>query len=184
MFFSCCRPRSSNSKSTLSAMWWWTVPETKMLPGSASASSRAAILTPSPKISPPSAITSPRLMPIRMAMRCSLGKFWLCRTIASRRAAAERAASTTLPNSLSTRSPVCLKMLPSNCEISGTIIWVRQNRSPVKLPLSSREKSGLRPATRTAASRRLARPFASSDTTQSFGRPRNRNIPAPLGNYK
>jgi len=83
-----------------------------------------------------------------------------------------------------TRSPVCLKMLPSNWETSGTMISVKQNRSRAKLPLSSPGNSGLRPATRTAASRRLARPFVFSDTTQSFGRPRNRNIPAPLGNYK
>ena len=45
-----------------------------MLPGSASASSRAAILTPSPKMSPPSAMMSPRLIPMRMAMRCSFAK--------------------------------------------------------------------------------------------------------------
>ena len=40
-----------------------------MPPGSASASSRAAMLTPSPKMSSPSMTMSPRLMPTRYTMR-------------------------------------------------------------------------------------------------------------------
>ena len=48
-----------------------TVPEMQMPPGSASASSRAATLTPSPKMSSPSAMTSPTLTPMRNLMRRS-----------------------------------------------------------------------------------------------------------------
>src|ERR1700674_750832 len=46
-------------------MWSRTVRETQTPPGSASASRRAATLTPSPKMSSPSAMMSPRLMPMR-----------------------------------------------------------------------------------------------------------------------
>lgn len=50
----------------------WTTAETQISPGSATASNRAATLTPSPWMSPSSTITSPRLIPIRKTMRwCS-----------------------------------------------------------------------------------------------------------------
>ena len=57
----------------MSRMWSRTVPETQIPPGSASASRRAATLTPSPKMSSPSAITSPRLTPTRNLIFCPSG---------------------------------------------------------------------------------------------------------------
>ena len=48
-------------------------PLTQIPPGSASPSSRAATLTPSPKMSASSEMMSPRLIPIRNSMRRSAG---------------------------------------------------------------------------------------------------------------
>jgi len=48
--------------------------------------------------------------------------------------------------------------------ISGSMTSVRNARSPAKLSFSSPGNNRLRPATRIAASRRLTRPLASSDT--------------------
>jgi hypothetical protein len=47
--------------------------EMQMPPGSARASRRAVTLTPSPKMSSPSTMTSPRLMPIRKSISISGG---------------------------------------------------------------------------------------------------------------
>src|SRR5215468_6839467 len=66
MFLTCCSPISSKAKSSLSRIWSRTTRLTQIPPGSASASKRAAMFTPSPKMSYSSAITSPRLMPIRV----------------------------------------------------------------------------------------------------------------------
>src|SRR5262252_3806403 len=63
MFLTLCSPISSSKYGSLSRICSRTVRETQMPPGSASASKRAAILTPSPKMSPPSRMTSPRLIP-------------------------------------------------------------------------------------------------------------------------
>jgi len=63
-----------------------------MLPGSASASSRAAMLTPSPKTSPLSTMISPRLTPIRRG-DAPLGRqrlVLLCDRLAQTRGAARR----------------------------------------------------------------------------------------------
>jgi len=54
MFLTCCSPMSSNAKASLSRTWSRTTRLTQMPPGSAKVSSRAATLTPSPKMSPPS----------------------------------------------------------------------------------------------------------------------------------
>ena len=48
MFLTVCSPRSSNAMSTLPLVWSRTAPVTQMPPGSARASIRAAMLTPSP----------------------------------------------------------------------------------------------------------------------------------------
>jgi hypothetical protein len=74
---------------------------------------------------------------MRMAMRRSLGNIWFICATASRIAAAQRVASTTLSNSISTNSPVCLKMVPPNSGISGSMISVRKLLSPAKLSFSS-----------------------------------------------
>ena len=54
MFFSDFSPRSTNSASILPRTWSWAAPEISTPPGSQIASSRAAILTPSPRMSSPS----------------------------------------------------------------------------------------------------------------------------------
>ena len=70
-----------------------------------------------------------------------VGQRLVCFTIASRSAAAQRVASTTLSNSLSAISPACLKMFPSYSPISGWTISVRTPRSwaiPASSPGNSR----------------------------------------------
>src|SRR5438270_13348532 len=62
-------------------------------PGSASASSRDAMLTPSPKMSAPSAITSARLMPMRNRMRQSSGRSTSRSTMPRCTSTAQRTAS-------------------------------------------------------------------------------------------
>src|SRR6516165_7620530 len=61
MFLTHCSPTSSNGYGSLSLTWSRTTREMQMPPGFANVSSLAAILTPSPKMSSGSAITSPRL---------------------------------------------------------------------------------------------------------------------------
>ena len=73
MFLTCCSPRSSNAKASLSRTWSRTTRLTQMPPGSARVSRRAAMLTPSPKMSSPSMMMSPRLMPTRNSMRVAGG---------------------------------------------------------------------------------------------------------------
>ena len=69
MFFSVRSPVSSKAKSVLPANCFCTASAMQIPPGSASASSRAAMLTPSPSRSSPSTTTSPTLMPMRNTMR-------------------------------------------------------------------------------------------------------------------
>ena len=73
--------------------------------GSASDSSRAAMLTPSPKMSPSLTMTSPTLMPIRNSMRRSGGSLAFSCGSASCDFTAQSTAATTLPNSARTLSP-------------------------------------------------------------------------------
>src|SRR5689334_932377 len=68
-------------------------------PGSAKASRRAVMFTPSPKMSSPSAITSPRLIPTRNSIRFSVGTDVFRSAIPRCTCAAQRTASTTLANS-------------------------------------------------------------------------------------
>src|SRR6516164_5555680 len=70
MFLTCCSPRSSKAMSRRSRTCSCAAALRQIPPGSASASSRAAMLTPSPKMSPSSIMMSPTLMPMRNSMRC------------------------------------------------------------------------------------------------------------------
>src|SRR6516165_8556001 len=73
MFLTCCSPISSNEKASLSRTWSRTTRLTQIPPGSARASRRAAMLTPSPYISRPSLMMSPTLIPMRSSIRRSGG---------------------------------------------------------------------------------------------------------------
>src|SRR5260370_1465369 len=65
MFFSDFSPRSSNTNLVLPLTCSNTLLDRQTPPGSNSFSMRAATLTPSPKMSSPSIMMSPILMPIR-----------------------------------------------------------------------------------------------------------------------
>jgi hypothetical protein len=66
---------SSNAMSSLPRTCRYASSEIQIPPGSAIPSSRAAIFTPSPKMSSPSKMTSPRLIPMRNSMRRSSTAF-------------------------------------------------------------------------------------------------------------
>ena len=149
------------------ASWKWTsirlpmlsltIEETQMPPGSANGSSRAAMFTP------PSMITSPRLIPIRNTI---FG--W--RTISSDRLSAERCtemaqftASITLPNSTMAPSPISLTIRPLWAATAGSKIVCRCRLRAVSVPASSAPISREYPTTsaaRIAASLRLTRSWA------------------------
>src|SRR5215468_4294283 len=90
MFLSCCSPISRKAMSSLPVASSRTRAETQMPPGSAKPSSRAATLTPSPKMSPSSTTMSPTLIPTRKAMRFSAGTSVLRLAIARWISTAER----------------------------------------------------------------------------------------------
>src|SRR5262249_11620446 len=69
MLLTCCSPRSSKAMSRRSRTSSCAAALRQTPPGSASASSLAAMLTPSPKISPSSIMMSPSLLPLRNSMR-------------------------------------------------------------------------------------------------------------------
>src|SRR5215471_13923297 len=71
MFLTCCSPRSSKVTGNLSRTWSRTAREMHSPPGSHKLSSRAATLTPSPKMSPASLMMSPTLIPMRKVRRLS-----------------------------------------------------------------------------------------------------------------
>jgi hypothetical protein len=83
-----------------------------MPPGSAEPASRAATLTPSPKMSPSSTMTSPILMPMRNSMRWSGGRGALLAAKTACTSAEQRSASTMLANSTRSPSPVVLTIRP------------------------------------------------------------------------
>ena len=83
-------------------------------------SSRAATLTPSPKMSSPSTMMSPRWMPMRNSMRRSGGTPAFRSAIPRCTSTAQRTASTTLGNSTSSPSPVVLTMRPRCSAICGS----------------------------------------------------------------
>ena len=100
-------------------------------------SSRAAILTPSPRISSPSTPTSPRLIPTLNSIRRSWTRVVSRAAVARCTATAQRTASTTLANSTSMPSPVVLKIRPRCSAIAGSISSRRNARSRAKVPSSS-----------------------------------------------
>src|SRR6188472_323444 len=71
MFLTEYVPRSSNVKLSLSSTWSRTTRLAQIPPGSANVCKRAAMFTPSPKISSSSMMMSPTLMPIRKSRRRS-----------------------------------------------------------------------------------------------------------------
>jgi len=160
MFLSACSPRSSKTRSSLPAASSCTRAEAQIPPGSASASSRAAILTPSPNRSPSSSTSiSPWWMPTRYSTRLSLAIVALRSAIPACTSAAQRSASTTLPNSTSSPSPVVLTSLPLCAAIVRSISSARMAFSAWRVPPSSAPISREYPATsaaKIAARRRVA----------------------------
>ena len=112
MFFSVCSPVSSKVSSSRLPMLSLTEPETATPPGLAMLSIRAAMLTPSPKMSPSSMMMSQRLTPMRNSTRLSCGTSALRSRILCWMSAAQATALTTLGNSTSKPSPVSLTILP------------------------------------------------------------------------
>jgi hypothetical protein len=86
--------------------------ETQIPPGSAKPSSRAAMLTPSPKMSPFSTTMSPTLIPTRHSMRWETGTEAFRSAMPACTSVAQRTASTTLENSTSRPSPVVFTIRP------------------------------------------------------------------------
>src|SRR3984893_7966695 len=116
------------------------------------------MLTPSPKRSSPSTITSPRLMPMRNSMRLSAPTPAFRSGIACCTATAQRTASTTLANSTSMPSPVVLTTRPWCSAIFGSTSSRRTALRRSSVPSSSAPISREYPATsaaRIAARRRV-----------------------------
>ncbi len=103
-------------------MWSKAVFDMHIPPGSARASSLAAIFTPSPYILPPSSITSPRLIPMRNCILRATGSSVLRDSISFWTATAHWAASTTLANSARTLSPGESTIRPRCCSIRSAMI--------------------------------------------------------------
>ena len=112
MFFTACSPISAKASDSLSLIWSLAAREMHSPPGSQRASRRAAILTPSPKMSSPSMMISPTLMPMRKTMRLSSATPALRLTMPRWITTAHPTASTTLANSTSAPSPVVLTIRP------------------------------------------------------------------------
>jgi hypothetical protein len=121
-----------------------------MPPGLAKVSRRAATLTPSPKMSPSSTTISPTLMPMRNSMRLSAGTVAFRSAMPACISVAQRSASTTLPNSTSSPSPVVLTSRPLCAAIIGSISSPRMAFSLVRVPPSSAPISREYPATSAA----------------------------------
>src|SRR6516165_1546034 len=160
MFLTPCWPISAKPIGNFSPTCSRTEALTQISPGSASVWRRAATLTPSPKMSPSSWMTSPRLMPIRKRIRSGSGRLTLRSAIPCWTTTAQRTASTTEANSIRMPSPVVLKMRPPCWAISGSISsrrsLFRTARVPSSSALISREYSTTS-AQRIAASRRSTR---------------------------
>jgi len=158
MFLTCCSPISSKEKASLSRTWSRTTRLTQIPPGSANPSSRAATLTPSPKMSRPSLMISPRLIPMRSSMRRSGGTSVFRSAIARCTSTAQRTASTTLANSINRPSPVVLTMRPRCSLTLGSLSSRLSAFNAASVPSSSAPISLEYPATsaaRIAASRRV-----------------------------
>ena len=127
-----------------------------MPPFGAWASSRAAILTPSPNMSSPSMTMSPRLMPMRNSTGRSDARLRLL--IARWIATAHSTASTTLPNSTSAPSPIVFTMRPWRAATAGLNASIQIRRITAMVFVSPASIIRLYPATsatRIAARRRV-----------------------------
>ena len=120
-------------------------------PGLAIASSRAAILTPSPKMSWASTITSPILIPTRKRMRRSSASPSVRSKIRAWNCAPARTASTALENSANNPSPVVFTIRPPCSVIAGVTLSARRAVSLAWVASSSRFISLLYPATSAAS---------------------------------
>ncbi len=120
MFLTCCSPREVNPIGRREPIWSRTAPERQIPPGCASASSRAAMLTPSPNRFCPSTRTSPRWMPMRNRICWPAGRSSFSFSMASWTATAHSTASTGLAKSATKLSPAVLKIRPR---------WAAINRS-------------------------------------------------------
>src|SRR6516165_8278680 len=160
MFLTLCSPKSANPIGSFSPTCSRTEALTQISPGAASASIRAATLTPSPNMSPSSTITSPTLMPIRKRMRSASGVLALRSSIPFCTTTAQRTASTTEANSISMPSPVVLKMRPRCWSISGSINsrrWLFRATSVFSSSTPISREYSTTSAQRIAASRRSTR---------------------------
>jgi hypothetical protein len=90
-----------------------------------SPSSRAAIFTPSPKISSSLTMTSPTLTPIRKRIRRPSGSLSLALSSAPWTSIAQRTASSTLTNSASTLSPAVFAIRP-RCRVMSSSTRARR----------------------------------------------------------
>ena len=120
MFLSVCSPISSKIRLIFPAASSCTRSDTQIPPGSAIPSSRAAMLTPSPKMSPSCSTMSPTLMPILNSRRLSSPTSALRPAMPACTSTAQRTASTTLANSASNPSPVVLTIRPRCSAIEGS----------------------------------------------------------------
>src|SRR5258708_2366450 len=108
-----------------------------MPPGSAMPSRRTATFTPSPKMSAPSMMTSPTLMPIRKSILLSRGIPALRSAMPRWTSMAQRTASTTLLNSANIPSPVFLTTCPRCSLILGSTRTRRCSFNRTCVPSSS-----------------------------------------------
>ena len=174
---------SSKTRSSLPTTCSKTLAVMEMPPGSASPSRRAAMFTPSPRMSSPSITISPRLMPARYWMRRSLGAPASVSAIARWIRTALSSASTTLPNSTSRPSPVVLTMRPPCSCRTGSISSWRWDLWRAMVPASSasmcREKPTISIA-RMAASLRTTRSVAKTVLRLRRARENLRSLPGQV----
>ena len=152
MFLNRLSPRSVNVAAIFPVISSSTLPAMATPPGGASASSLAATLMPSPKISSSCTTMSPRLMPMRSAIGASR------EAIASWTPIAHRTASTAESNSTNNPSPVVLKMRPPRSMMAGSRTSVRTDLRSASVAASSASIMAEKPttsATRIAARRRV-----------------------------
>ena len=131
MPFSSGVPRSSTSSAILPAASSRTRPEMQMPPGSASGSRRAAMITPSPSRSSPSATTSPWCTPMRSRRPSGSerNRSWM--------AIAQRNACTALAKAMRKPSPVVLNSRPPCVAATGSMSSVRSVRTRANVAGSS-----------------------------------------------
>ena len=136
MFFRLCSPRSTKFSFTLSRTCSQASSERQMPPGSAMPSIRAAILTPSPRMSSPSMMMSPTLIPIRncIGLASATGVVLPKLSLYLDRAADRVQA---LANSTSAPSPMSLTIRPEWAAIVGSISSRLKAFSRDNVPVSS-----------------------------------------------